>query len=96
MTRYTLKAGDLAYILPVMGGLVPCKVVTIFRDRDASSVLTRVEITADRARLGYRRGETFDFTHAHLGLANRKQIFIRCGQYRVRGALELIQDPREN
>lgn len=82
---YTLKAGDLAYIYTVRGGLVPCKVLKV--DEDGR---TEVRVTADR--LGWARGATEVLRNPHVSLVSRSQVSYRQGQPRVNGALAMVTD----
>jgi len=82
---HTLKAGDLAYIFTIRGGLVPCKVLTVGDDGR-----TEVRVTADR--LGWRKGATEVIRNPHVSLVSRQQVTYHRGQPRVNGALAMVSD----
>lgn len=81
---HTLKAGDLAY-LDSFSGLVPCKVLTVDSDTEAT-----VRVTA--ARPGYTVGEIITQHKRHL--LKRTQVHVRDGQYRVTGSVLLVPDKK--
>ena len=82
---YTLKAGDLAYIYTVRGGLVPCKVIKV--DDNGK---TEVRVTADR--LGWRRGAAEVLRSPLASLVSRSQVSYHRGQPRINGALAMVSD----
>lgn len=63
---FTLKAGDLAFIETVRGGLVPCKVLTL--DWTGADVL----VTASRP--GWNRGDVEHFINPAVTLVHRGQV----------------------
>lgn len=82
---FTLKAGDLAFILTVRGGFVPVKVLTV--DDDGR---TEVRVTADR--IGWRKGTTETIRNPRVNLVNRNMVTYRRGQARINGALAMVSD----
>lgn len=63
---FTLKAGDLAYIDTVRGGLVPCKVLNV------NWTGADVQVTASRP--GWNRGDVEHFINPAVALVNRAQV----------------------
>jgi hypothetical protein len=73
-----LRAGSLAY-LDTFAGLVPCKVLRVWRADDWPHMRADVQITATRG--AYKRGalETFPAKDC----PPRDAIRTRCGQFRI-------------
>lgn len=82
---YTLKAGDLAYIYTVRGGLVPCKVLVVKNDGE-----TEIVVTADRT--DWRKGTWEILRNPWVSLVNRNQVSFRRGVPRISGALAMVTD----
>lgn len=76
---FTLKAGDLAYIDTVAGGLVPCRVKSI--DWTGADV----QVTASRP--GWERGDVEHFVNPAISLVHRDQVKQRHGQPWIIGTL---------
>lgn len=82
---FTLKAGDLAFIYTVRGGLVPCKVMKV-----EDSGKTEVRVTADR--VGWQSGETEVIRNPHVSLVSRSQVSYHHGKPRISGGLAMVTD----
>lgn len=76
---FTLKAGDLAYIDTVAGGLVPCRV------RSIDWTGADVQVTASRP--GWERGDVEHFVNPAIALVHRDQVKQRHGQPWIIGTL---------
>ena len=78
MLPRTLRAGSLAY-LDTLAGLLPCKVLRVWRADEYPTMRADVVLTATRG--AYKRGERL--TYAAKDCPPRDAIRRRAGIYRV-------------
>ena len=78
MLPRTLRAGSLAY-LDTLAGLLPCKVLRVWRADEYPTMRVDVELTATRG--AYRKGERL--TYAAKDCPPRDAIRRRSGVYYV-------------
>lgn len=90
--EYTLKAGTLAFYDGFLCGLVPVKVLNIYSQLgplDRPELVADLKVTA--ARRAFARGEVLLAITVRLDkVLHRRQVYVRGGQYRIRGRTEFL------
>ena len=86
MDELKLKSGMLAYVDSLHSGLIPCKVLSIYRDEEHAYPIVKVRITKDIGMYQtYKRGEVLSFTPYIV--VPRKAVYrprSACGHQRIR------------
>ena len=83
---FTVKRGDLAYLVTVHGDVVPVKVLNVHD----YPVTARVQVTA--SRLGWRKGAVETLRNPGIGLVSRNQVRMSRGKPLIFGKTRLLTD----